>query len=76
MKQSRLQSFIETNANVGIGFVMALAVQQWIVAPLFYPNASNTGKNIVVTVIFTAVSIVRGYLVRRYFNWRLHREPS
>lgn len=75
MKQSRLQSFIETNANVGLGFIMALAVQQWIIGPFFYPS-TTTAKNVVVTIIFTVLSVIRGYLVRRYFNWRLHRESK
>ena len=65
--QSRWQSLIETFVNVAIGYGVALLTQV-LVFPLFgivIPMASN----IAIGVIFTFVSILRSYAVRRFFNW-------
>lgn len=64
--QTRLFSLIESLTNVGIGYFTALATQM-AVFPLFgihLPMADN----ILIGLIFTAVSIVRSYAVRRVFN--------
>lgn len=68
--QSRLQSLFEAGANVLLGYGVALGAQL-IVFPLFgivIPLASN----IAIGIIFTFVSLVRSYLLRRLFNW-LHK---
>lgn len=64
--QPRLQSFIEAITSTLIGLVVAM-VTQLIVFPL-YGLEINLQSNIEIAGIFTAVSIVRGYLVRRWFN--------
>jgi len=68
--QSRLQSLFEAGANVLLGYGVALGAQL-IVFPLFgimIPLSSN----IAIGIIFTFVSLVRSYLLRRLFNW-LHK---
>lgn len=75
MTQTRLGSFIESNANTFIGFLGSLAIWQWLVAPLWGFD-THFGDNFAITCIFTVWSIIRGYFVRRYFNWRLHHESS
>jgi len=68
--QSRLSSFIESMANVFIGYVVSLLVQL-IVYPLF--GAQFTfAQNIQIGLIFMAVAIVRSYVIRRWFNARIH----
>lgn len=68
--QSRLSSFIESMANVFIGYVVSLLVQL-IVYPLF--GAQFTfAQNIQIGLIFMAVAIVRSYVIRRGFNARIH----
>lgn len=68
--QSRLSSFIESMANVFIGYVVSLLVQL-IVYPLF--GAQFTfAQNIQIGLIFMAVAIVRSYIIRRWFNARIH----
>ena len=64
--QTRKQSLIETTTSVLIGFLVALAIQMAIF-PIFgiYVPFSD---NLLIGLWFTAVSIVRGYAVRRYFN--------
>jgi uncharacterized protein (DUF2062 family) len=65
--QSRLQSLFESLANVVLGYGVALGAQL-LVFPLFgihLPLASN----LAIGVIFTVVSLIRSYLLRRFFNW-------
>jgi hypothetical protein len=67
MKQSRLMSMIETCLNTGVGFVVAIATQV-LVFPLFgYSPPLST--NLKIGLIFTFVSIVRGYVLRRAFEF-------
>ena len=57
-------------ANVFIGYVVSLLVQL-IVYPLF--GATFTfSQNIQIGLIFMAVAIVRSYVIRRWFNARIH----
>lgn len=67
--QTRTQSIVESLASTAIGFVIAL-VTQMLVAEAFNLG-TTTGQDIAITAIFTAISIARGYCVRRVFN-RLH----
>jgi uncharacterized membrane-anchored protein len=64
--QTRLQSLIESFINVAIGYGVALA-SQIVVFPWFGINIP-IADNILIGVIFTVISIVRSYLVRRLFN--------
>lgn len=72
MSQSRAMSAVESVANVAVGFGVALATQA-AVFPLFGIRAS-VADNVAIALIFTAVSIVRSYALRRLFN-RLRHEP-
>ena len=65
--QSRKMSMMETIISTAIGYGVAL-VAQMIVLPAFGMKASLS-DNLIIGAIFTAVSIVRGYFVRRLFNW-------
>lgn len=66
MKQSRLMSLVESLANVLVGYGVAVATQM-LVFPLFGIAVSIT-ENILIGLIFTAVSIVRSYALRRSFE--------
>lgn len=71
MEQSKLGSLIETCINTAIGFGVAL-VSQLVIFPLFdihVPLSSNLG----IGAWFTAISVARGYVIRRWFNARLKR---
>lgn len=70
MTQSRLQSFIEAGAGTILGFVMSMGLSA-IVYPAF-GHAFTLAQNFWIVTIFTVASVVRGHLVRRFFN-RLHR---
>ena len=67
--QTRLQSFAESAINVTIGYGVAL-ISQMIVFPFFEIHITME-SNLLIGAIFTAISIVRSYVVRRIFN-RLH----
>jgi len=71
--QSRLHSFIESVANVAIGFLVALA-SQLVIFPVFDIKVSLS-ENLAIGAFFTVISIVRSYVVRRVFN-RIHRIKS
>lgn len=70
MPQSRKGSIIEAVANVAIGYLVALAAQAAIF-PLFGFHAS-TEQHMAIGALFTIVSLVRSYALRRLFN-RLHK---
>ena len=64
--QKKRHSLIETLINVTIGYFIALGTQI-IVFPWF--NIEVTYKEqFLIGMIFTIVSIVRGYFIRRLFN--------
>lgn len=68
--QTRLQSLLESCANVLIGYLVALGAQL-VVFPLMGIPVSLS-QNVVIGIIFTAVSLARSYALRRAFNW-MHR---
>jgi len=66
MKQSRRMSLVEAVANVAIGYFVAV-VAQLVVFPLFGLHAS-LADNLLIGALFTVVSIVRSYALRRLFE--------
>ena len=70
MGQSRRMSALESGANIAVGIGVAFATQI-AVFPLFGLHAS-AGEHMAITGIFTAVSFVRSYALRRAFE-RLRR---
>lgn len=69
MSQSKLESFIETSINTAIGYVVAL-ISQLLVFPLVDVHVPLS-TNLEIGAWFTAISILRGYVIRRWFNSRL-----
>lgn len=69
--QSRTHSFIESLVNVALGMVISMALQV-VVFPAF-GHAFTLAQNVGITIIFTVASIVRSYVVRRWFNALLHQ---
>ena len=66
MKQSRLMSLVESLANVLVGYGVAVATQM-AVFPLFGLAVTVT-ENLLIGLIFTVVSIMRSYMLRRSFE--------
>ena len=66
MKQSRRLSLLESLANVLVGYGVAV-ITQMLVFPLFGLVASVT-QNLGLGLIFTGISLIRSYLLRRMFE--------
>lgn len=66
MSQSRLLSAIESCANVVVGYGVAL-VSQLLVFPLFGIHIPFS-SNLAIGAWFTVISLVRSYVLRRWFN--------
>ena len=65
--QTKKMSLIETIVSVAIGYVVAL-LSQIVVFPLFDIKVSLI-DNLLIGLLFTVISIIRGYYIRRLFNW-------
>lgn len=69
--QSRKHSVIEAIINVMVGYCIALLTQLFVF-PLFgiYISLSS---NMSIGIVFTIVSLVRSYILRRAFNaWHVY----
>jgi hypothetical protein len=64
--QSRSASILETVVGTATGFVLSIWVQRLLFPALGHDFALT--ENMVVASVFTAVSLLRGYVVRRTFN--------
>ena len=71
MHQSRLGSLIESMMNIAIGYGVALA-SQIVLFPFFDIHITLT-TNLWIGTWFTAISLVRSYVIRRWFNAKLHK---
>lgn len=66
MRQSHAMSLVEAFSNVFVGYGLAVLTQM-AVFPLFGLRATLS-ENLTIGAIFTVVSIIRSYSIRRIFN--------
>tara|TARA_R110002051_G_scaffold297564_2_gene363958 strand:+ start:18587 stop:18802 length:216 start_codon:yes stop_codon:yes gene_type:complete len=64
--QTKKQSLFESLSNTAVGFFVSYA-STFLIFPLMGFESSG-GKNLIITLYFTVVSILRSYVLRRYFN--------
>ena len=64
--QSRWMSLVEATTNIVVGYCLAVLTQV-IVFPLFGLSVS-LGENLGIGAVFTVISLVRSYILRRIFN--------
>ena len=64
--QTKTHSFYEALSNTMVGFIISLSATFVIFPLLDIPTSS--GQNIVITLFFTVISVIRGYVMRRWFN--------
>ena len=69
--QSRLHSFIESLTNIAIGYAVAVT-SQMLIFPLYGIHIPLT-QNLAIGLWFTVISIIRSYLLRRWFTRRTER---
>jgi hypothetical protein len=64
--QNKKHSFLESIFQTVIGLGTSILIQL-ILYPLMGIPVTFT-QNVIITIVFFIVSIIRGYLIRRYFN--------
>lgn len=68
MSQPRHHSLIEQLVNQAIGYAIAYGMNRYLL-PLVFGLSIDASKAHGMTIMFTVVSIIRGYGCRRLFNW-------
>ncbi len=71
VQQTKISSLIESLINILIGYGIAIA-SQISIFPLFGIHVSLS-TNLWIGVWFTAISLIRSYVIRRWFNAKLHK---
>jgi hypothetical protein len=69
--QTKIGSLIESIINIIIGFSINFFGNIFIL-PLFGFNVTNS-QAFGIGLIFTAISLIRSYLIRRWFNGMVHK---
>lgn len=67
--QSRIDSVMEVVTNTAIGLIISTIANHFVI-PAVLGVAMSVGQNVMLSIIFTIISIARGYLLRRAFNGR------
>ena len=68
--QKRSHSAIESVTNQVVGFTLGVLIQAYLY-PVFGINIPLS-QNFVLVAIFSLVSFLRGYIIRRLFNYWTH----
>lgn len=69
--QTRIVSLIEVCIGVALGFTISFIAWPFVAHAFGYPY--SVAHNLGITGIFTVLSIVRGYIVRRFFASGMHQ---
>jgi len=68
--QTKTESLIEQITKTAIKFCSAVAIWEFILAPLIKYGFINYDNGFGITCVFTVNSFILGYVIRRYFNGR------
>ena len=71
MNQTRIGSLIEAVVNTCIGFAINFSANM-LIFPLFGFHIT-AGANFTLGLIYTVISVLRSYFIRRFFNAKLHQ---
>jgi len=75
VSQSRRHSFIEAWVNIAIGYGVNFAANM-LLFPIFGWHISAR-QNVALGVIYTGISLVRSYTLRRLFNrWHIREAAT
>lgn len=69
--QRKIVSLAEVCLNVASGWFLSLLVWQFVLAP-YFGYEITLRDNLQLTTAFTVISVVRGYIWRRFFARNLH----
>lgn len=75
MSQSRLASLVEVVTNMVVGFAVSVYAQA-VIFPMYGFSTLTITQNVQIVAIFTVISMIRSYLVRRFFNWLTARKEA
>ena len=64
--QSKKQSLIESLTSTTIGIIIGILLNLTILPIFGYPV--SVSDSLWISIIFTIVSIIRSYIIRRWFN--------
>ena len=67
MSQTKVRSFKEAWTNIFIGYSINFIANIFIL-PAFGFHSLTMKKNIIIGIIYTGISLLRQYCVRRWFN--------
>lgn len=60
---------MESATNIVIGLVIS-TIANWLILPAVLGVSMTLGQNVLIGLAFTAISLVRSYVIRRAFNGR------
>ena len=64
--QSKKQSLIESLTSTTIGIIIGIVLNLTILPIFGYPV--SVVDSLWISLIFTAISVIRSYIIRRFFN--------
>lgn len=67
MKQTRMDSFMESLVNIAIGLAIS-TVANLVLLGMILGFPMSVAENVLISSVFTAISLVRSYCIRRAFN--------
>jgi hypothetical protein len=67
MAQTKFGSVIESLANIAVGFTINFTANL-IILPLFGFHNLTVRNNFIIGILYTVISLVRSYVLRRWFN--------
>ena len=71
MRQTRLGSLIESLMNIAIGFSINFTANM-LILPAFGFSSLTAKTNFIIGLLYTIISLIRSYAIRRWFNFKLH----
>lgn len=67
MAQTKLGSIAEAWANIAVGFTINF-IANMLILPLFGFRTLTLRTNFIIGLVYTVISLVRSYVLRRWFN--------
>lgn len=65
--QTKKGSVVEALANIAIGFAVNFCANM-LILPLFGFSTLTLSTNLIIGILYTLISLVRSYVLRRWFN--------
>lgn len=66
--QSYWESFIEAKVNTIMGFCISWFLMAYVIPYIFNIDGITTSNSFNIVALFTIVSVIRSYIIRRIFN--------